>query len=43
MVFLAQNDTIRIISGCVKEIDDKNFTIDSKIAHSTLRAAWGRE
>ena len=40
---LAKCNTVKILSGCIKEIALENYTVTTEEANNPLRAAWGRE
>ena len=40
---LAKFNTVKILSGCEKEMANNNYTVTSEEAHNPLRASWGRE
>ena len=40
---LAKCNTVKILSGCIKEMALENYTVTTEEANNPLRAAWGRE
>ena len=46
MYMLIEGNSVRILSGCVQEIEESNaktFELTPETAFRPLRAAWGRE